>query len=376
MRESNMNGSVPGEQTGANRRRRRLPVALLRMNAKLTPKLFPRVPTPVKRALSGGRAVVIDGNTLDPTLQLFLAGLRLAGVSGMVTDDDVTLSRAIMRDTCMNRGGPSPPAVVDELSVPGSAGPIGVRRYRTDRAESALVFFHGGGYVMGDLDGYDTLCRRICHDAEVQVFSVDYRLAPEHPAPAAVEDCCAVYDWVAGHAAELGVAADRIAIGGDSAGGALAAVVAQWARDTGRPRPLLQVLLYPITEFDARTRSRTLFAADHVLTSHDMDFFRARYVGGSTLAPTDVRVSPLLAADLSGLAPALVVTAGFDPLRDEGERYAAALAEAGVAVDLRPMGSMTHGFMNFSGLGGGVADSVAEVVSTLRAHLRRVSRHD
>ena len=349
---------------------------MLRTSTRLAPKVFPRLPTAVKRVLSGSRAVVVDGNTLDPTLQLFLAGQRLSGVTGMVTDSDVALSRTIMRDTCINLGGPVLPAVVEHRSVPSPAGPIGVRHYRSEGVAPALVFFHGGGFVMGDLDSYDALCRRICHDAGVQVFSVDYRLAPEHPAPAAVEDCCAAYAWIAAHAAELGVASARIAIGGDSAGGALTAVVAQWARDSGRPRPFLQVLLCPITELNAQTRSRTLFDAGFVLTGHDMDFFHRLYLGpdqgGSSVEPTDPRISPLLATDLAGLPPALVVTAGFDPLRDEGDQYAAALVEAGVPVDLRQMGSMVHGFMNFNGLGGGVSSSVAEVVSALRAQLRRV----
>jgi acetyl esterase len=203
------------------------------------------------------------------------------------------------------------------------------------------------------------------------VFSVDYRLAPEHPAPAAVDDCLAAYRWVVAQADELGVPFDRVAVGGDSAGGNLAAVVAQSVRDAGGPVPFLQFLIYPCTDIPTPTRSRTLFSSGFVLSGHDIEWFGDRYLEGSGLDADDPRVSPARAADLSGLPPALVVTAGFDPLRDEGNAYAAALAAAGVPVDLREMGSMIHGFMSFDGLGGGVSARIAEVVSALRAHLRR-----
>jgi acetyl esterase/lipase len=344
---------------------------VLKASTRVTPKLMPALPAFVKRALTGYRTVTIDGNTLDPTLQVFLAGLRCSGVPGIVVDDDVAVSRTVMRDTCMGLGGPVRPVEVTALSVPGPAGAIPVRHYRAGDTPSALVFFHGGGYTLGDLDGYDALCRRLCHDAQTQVFSVDYRLAPEHPAPAAVDDSCAAYAWVTEHAAEFGVPADRIAVGGDSAGGGLAAVVAQWAKSSPVPAPVLQLLLYPVTDLGAQTRSRTLFADGFVLTGHDMAVFRDAYLADSPLTVDDPRVSPLLADDVAGLAPALVVTAGFDPLRDEGDLYAAALERAGVPVDLRRMGSMVHGFMNFAGLGGGVERSVADITSALRAHLRR-----
>lgn len=340
------------------------------------PAVLPSMPAAVKRALLGFHTVTVDGNTLDPSLQLLLAGLRVGGIPGIVVsgpagDDDVTLSRTVMRDTCIGLGGPVGPVEVAELSIPGPAGALGVRHYRTDGASSALVFFHGGGYALGDLDGYDTLCRRLCHDAQTQVFSVDYRLAPEHPAPAAVDDCCAAYSWVVDNAADFDLPADRIAVGGDSAGGGLAAAVSQWARQQPVCDPVLQLLLYPVTDLDARTRSRTLFADGYLLTGHDIAVFRDLYVGDSGVPVTDPRVSPLLAEELGGLPPALVVTAGFDPLRDEGNYYAAALQRAGVPVDLRQLGSMIHGFMNFAGLGGQVDRSVADITSALRAHLRR-----
>lgn len=358
----------------ASNRRRRAPEPVLKALQRITPRVLPVLPAAAKRLGSGGRSIVIDGNTLDPTLQAFTAGLKLCGIGGMVTDDDMALSRRLMHDVCLALAGPEVPVDVAELSIPGPDGPIGVRHYREFHPAAgpatALVYFHGGGYCMGDLDSYDGLCRRICREAGTQVFAVDYRLAPEHRAPAALDDCLAAFRWVTGHADEFGLAADRVAVGGDSAGGGLAAAVAQCTRSDG-PAPALQLLLYPWTAITAPSRSRTLFSSGFVLAEYDIGWFGARYLDGSGVDAGDPRVSPGLAGDLTGLPPALVVTAGFDPLRDEGNAYAAALAAAGVAVDLREMDSMTHGFMNFYALRGGVSGGVDEVISALRAHLRR-----
>ena len=206
-------------------------------------------------------------------------------------------------------------------------------------------------------------------DAGVHVLAVDYRLAPEHKAPAAVDDAYAAYRWAREHATALGADARRVAVGGDSAGGALAAVVTRLARDAGDPLPALQWLIYPVTDMRGGTRSRSLLGDGFLLTKHDMDWFSREYVDGSELDVSDPLVSPLLAADLSGLSPALVVTAGFDPLRDEGEQYADGMRAAGVAVDHRQMGSMIHAFLNLNVLGGGVSRANAEMISALRAHL-------
>ncbi len=361
------------------KRKRRPPLPVLRVGAKLTPKVLPRIPAGLQRMLAGGGAVVIDGNTLDPTLQLLVAALRLNGVTGLVLDEhDVAGSRQAFTDLCVAMGGAPAQVQVEALSIPGPDGGagIGARHYRPPAAADPplLVFFHGGGYVLGGLDSYDALCRLICRDAEVQVLSVDYRLAPEHPAPAAVDDCYAAYRWAAENAARLGADPARIAVGGDSAGGALAATVAQLVRDAGAeavPQPVLQLLIYPWTDLVAPSRSRALFAEGFVLTQRDLDWCGAAYLEGSGLAADDPRVSPLRAPDLTGLPPALVLTAGFDPLRDEGERYAEALAAAGVPVDLRRKTALLHGFVNFNELGGAVRQAIAEMVSALAAHLRR-----
>jgi acetyl esterase/lipase len=341
---------------------------------KVGVKVIPWVPTRAVRLLAGGRSVTIDGNTLDPTLRLFLSGQRALGVDGLAVGDDVAASRGLMRETCLGFAGPQVHVRVSDLSIPGPAGQIPARHYRPATAEPTplLVFYHGGGWTIGDLDTHDALCRLTCRDADVHVLSVDYRLAPEHPAPAAVDDAYAAFRWAHEHAGDLGAIPDKLAIGGDSAGGNLAAIVSQLARDDGGPTPVLQWLIYPRTDFTAKTRSLSLFAEGFLLTKRDMDWFETQYLGDSDLEPTDPRISPLLAESLSGLPPALIATAGFDPLRDEGDRYAAALRAAGTPVDLRSMGSLTHGFANLFPLGGGSAVATTELISALRAHLSRV----
>ncbi len=339
-------------------------------------KVIPWIPSPAKRLLSGGRAIVIDGNTLDPTLQLMLSGLRLAGIEGTAVVADVAATRAQMREKILSLPGPQIHVDVEDKSLPGPAGYIPARHYRPGGASGVgaaplLVFYHGGAWTMGDLDTHDALCRLTCRDAGIHVLSIDYRLAPEHPAPAAVEDAFAAFEWACEHAAELGADPRRVAVGGDSAGGTLSAVVCQLARDAGGPTPVLQWLIYPRTDLSGHTRSMSLFADGFLLTRRDIDWFEAGYLRASGLETTDPRVSPLLAESLSGLAPALIAVAGFDPLRDEGEKYAAALRAAGTAVDLRRMGSLTHGFANFFPLGGDSANATSELVSALRAHLSR-----
>ena len=353
---------------GAKAKQRVLAVA-----NRLGVKVIPRLPTALKRLASGGRAVTIDGNTLDSSIQMLLAAQRLMGIDGLVIHDDPVATRASNRELTASLDEPDVHvAEIRPLSVPGPAGVIPARHYRpsaTDGPAPLLVFFHGGGFVFGDLDTHDAACRLICRDAGVHVLAVDYRLAPEHPAPAASDDAYAAYLWARAHAVELGADPRRVAVGGDSAGGCLAAVVTRLARDAGQPVPSLQWLIYPVTDMRGLARSRTLFGDGFLLTKHDMDWFQDTYLKGSGLEATDPLVSPLLAEDVSGLSPALVVTGGFDPLRDEGEQYAAKLREAGVVVDQRRMPGMIHAFLNLNVLGGGVAAANTEMISALRAHL-------
>jgi acetyl esterase len=336
-------------------------------------KAIPWIPTPAKRVMFGGRAIIIDGNTLDPTLQLMLSGLRLGGIDGLVVNADPVASRAWMRQSVLALPGPQIHVTVDELMLPGPAGEIAARHYQPPSGEATdlLVFYHGGGWALGDLDTADALCRLTSRDAGVHVLSIDYRLAPEHPAPAAIDDAYAAFKWACEHAGELGATPGRVAVGGDSAGGNLAAVVCQLTRDEGGPAPLLQWLIYPRTDFTAQTRSLSLFARGFVLTKRDIDWFNAQYLRGTGIDPAEPRMSPLLAESLSGLAPALIAIAGFDPLRDEGQRYAMALQAAGIAVDLRYLGSLTHGFASLFQLGGDSAAATSDMISALRAHLSR-----
>ena len=347
--------------------------ALARLSAFTLP-LVPRIPDRVKRLLLGGRKVTIDGNTLDTTLQFVLSAQRVSGVDDLVATSDVTAARRQLRKLTAAVSGHVSVDVRD-LTVAGGAGVLRARHYRPIDASGVaplLVFFHGGGFVIGDLDTHDELCRLICRDAEVHVLAVDYRLAPEHPAPAAVDDAYAAYRWAVEHAADLGADPDRVAVGGDSAGGNLAAVVSQLARGDGGPLPALQLLIYPVTHaFHGETRSMTLFAEHFLLTKADMDWFGANYLGAASIDAADPRISPLLADDLGALPPAVVVTAGFDGLRDEGDQYAAALVAAGVPVDHLQFGTLVHGFANFFPLGGDAARATGELVSAVRARLGR-----
>jgi acetyl esterase len=376
-----MSESLPGQAppvgppgTGghpAPRGRSRVRDAVVSAATKVTLRAIPHIPDPVKRLLLGGRSVTVDGNTLDTTLQLMLKAQRAAGIDGLVSSDDVAVTRAQFR-TLAAMLSPHIPVDVDvsNLSIPGPDGPIPARHYRpADGNAPLLVFYHGGGWVIGDLDTHDVLCRLICRDGGIHVLSVDYRRAPEHKAPAAVDDAYSAYEWALAHAAEFGADPARVAVGGDSAGGNLAAVVAQRTRHTDVRLPALQLLIYPATDMTSDTRSKTLFATGYLLTKRDIDWFYAHYVDGGRLERTDPLVSPLLAGDLSGLPPALVLTGGFDPLRDEGDQYAEAMRAAGVTVDLREERTLVHGFASLFSLGGGSAVATTEMISALRAHL-------
>jgi acetyl esterase len=335
-----------------------------------TLRALPRIPNPVKRLLLGGRSVVIDGNTLDTTLQLMLFGQNAMGLGSLILDDDVPTARALLRTLTARFKQDIPVASVTNLVIPG---PIPARHYRPVDGDGAplLVFYHGGAMVIGDLDTHDDLCRQICREGGLHVLSVDYRLAPEHKAPASVDDAFSAFNWALDHAAELGADPGRVAVGGDSAGGNLATLVSLRARDEGIRLPAVQLLFYPVTDWGAQTRSRTLFADGFFLTEPDLQFGAETYLGGADVDASDPRVSPLLADDLCGLPTAVVRTAGFDPLRDEGRQYADALRAAGVTVDYREFGSLIHGFANFFPLGGGSAIATAESISALRAHLTR-----
>jgi acetyl esterase len=332
-----------------------------------------RIPDRIKRLLLGGHTITIDGNTLDTTMQLMLATSRLSGREGLFLSKDVATARRRLNFTASQYPRVKVDVTVTDVSVPGPGGDMPAVHIRSagDDGAPLLVYYHGGGFVEGGYETHGNLCEAICQNAGVHVLFVRYRLAPEHKAPAAFDDAYAAYLWAAGHAAELGADPARVVVGGDSAGANLATVVAHRARDEGAPPPALQFLMYPITNFAGRTRSMDMFADGFFLRRWDIDFATDKYLGGSGVDPSDPRVSPLLADDLSGLPPAFLVTAGFDPLRDEGRQYAEALRSAGNSVDAREYGSLIHSFPNFFALGGGAAAATDEIFSALRAHLSR-----
>lgn len=262
----------------------------------------------------------------------------------------------------MTAGPATPLPEVRDLTLPGPGGAIKARLYRPQIGGTlpGLVFFHGGGWVIGDLDSHDDLCRDLAAQAGCAVLSVDYRLAPEHRFPAAADDAMAANDWVITNAATLGMDPARLAVGGDSAGGNLAAVVALAARDAGQPLAA-QLLIYPVTDMSRLQGESYAACGDgYGLTAGAMAWFRDHYLA-SAEAAHDWRVSPLLADDLGRLPPALVVTAEFDVLRSEGEAYAKRLAEAGVPTQLTRYDGMIHGFASMAG--------VLEVGRTVRSDM-------
>ena len=253
---------------------------------------------------------------------------------------------------------PEDVAEVVSLEATGPAGAIPLRLYRgqgagTDRPQPALVFFHGGGWVIGDLESHDQVCRALANAARCIVVAVHYRLAPEHKFPAAVDDAIAATRWIATNAASLGIDASRLAVGGDSAGGNLAAVVALDARDRGGPPQTLQLLIYPATDMGLDRPSHLRHADQLPLRRTTMQWFVDHYLRDAK-DKDDWRASPLRARRLENLPPALVVTAAFDPLGDEGEAYARALADAKVQVVHERFAGQIHGFLNMGRL---VADS-------------------
>jgi acetyl esterase len=321
--------------------------------------------------------------TPDAATLGFLDALKSAGRKP-VWEQTVDEMRASIRAASLQLAAPSTPVhdVVDRrMPVPG--GEVGLRIY-TPRLDSPgskdgpfpiVVHLHGAGFVAGDLDTHDSIARFHCKHADAVVIAVDYRLAPEHPFPAAVDDAYAAVEWAVEHARELHGDARRIAVLGDSAGGNLAAVVCQLSKARNGPRIAFQALVYPVVDFrsDAAYPSRAQFGGgDFFLSNRDMEFFRSCYLTNVERQASDPRASPLLATDLAGLPPALVVTAGCDPLRDEGKAYGDRLAAAGVPVEYRCFESTIHPFMSFAGAIPVALEGLSFVASRLRAALHAV----
>jgi acetyl esterase len=307
------------------------------------------LPGPVLVRLSGRPPVVMDGQTLDPHVQLVLAMRKKRGVRGLVEPTPAE-GRARFRHECRIFGAPKTKVgAVRDFEIPGPAGPLRVRHYAPEASglRPLTVYLHGGGFTIGDLDTHDEPCRLLCRHGRVHVLSVDYRLAPEHPFPAALEDAHAALRWAQAHAAELGADAAKVGIGGDSAGGNLAAVASIEAAREGCP-PVAQLLIYPVTDKRRSRPSEAMFSDGFFLSTADRKGFSRCYTGRSAAADEDPRVSPLLTRELGGLPPALVVTAGFDILRDEGVAYAEALEAAGTETRHVRIPSLGHGFLHMT----------------------------
>jgi acetyl esterase/lipase len=264
-----------------------------------------------------------------------------------------------------------PEVTTRELSIDGPGGPIQLRVYRPPAQEPvlpAVVFIHGGGWTVGDLDTYDGQARMHAVGAGAAVVSIDYRLAPEHPFPAAVDDVWTVTRWVAEHAAEIGADADRLAVAGDSAGGNLAAVVAQSARDAGIPLRF-QLLWYPSTTFDTSLPSFTENANAPILDLASCKGFSRWYVGDTDMSEPPVTLVPAR-GNLEGLAPAYIAVAGHDPLRDDGVRYAELLIAAGVPVEVHNAETLVHGYLGYAGIVPAATEATDLGLAALRAALR------
>ncbi len=314
------------------------------------------MPEPIINRLIGAPPIEVDGRTLNRRLQFLLSAGGKVGVdpenrSQTVQQRRLELSRAAKLAMPLRQG-----IHVTNRQIPGPAGSIPIRLYRrfglTDECP-AIIYLHGGGWVTGDLDTHDGSCRLLASESDCLVISVDYRLAPEHAFPAAVDDAVAAYRWSHLNSAELSIEPGRIGVMGDSAGGNLAAVIAQVTRDTDVPPPTAQCLIYPATDMLMREPSHQLFANGFFLTHDSMVWYRDQFLPDPADWASPL-ASPIEQSDLSGLASALVITAGFDPLRDEGRRYSERLAAAGVPVRYRCYDDMVHGFFGMGILPGGM----------------------
>jgi acetyl esterase len=307
---------------------------------------------------------------LDPFFKAMLDAAASAGAPPMNTLGPQA-AREVYRNLRLDGEASFPDLEVRELSVAGAAGPIKARLYAPKAAPTpgpGLVYYHGGGWVIGDLDTHDGLCKQLASASGVRVLSIDYRLAPEHPFPAAHEDAVAAANWAFEHAGEIGFDPKRIGLGGDSAGGNLAAATAIALRDAGRHAPAFQLLLYPVTQVDRVTNSLNELAEGYFLTKAGMDWFgECLFIKGGDRA--DPRVSVLNAASLASLPPAFVATAGFDPLKDEGHEYAEKLKAAGVPTEHKHYAGFIHGFYQMAGLSPAAAAAVREAAAAMKAAL-------
>ena len=321
--------------------------------------------------LLDGHRITRGGRTMDPKAQIigeFVKSIRVPGYFPPLPELRQQLRTMV---TLMDEPAPDLPRIED-IQIPGPAGPMPARVYegahRDGSRRPMLAYFHGGGWVQGDLETHHGLCARLALGADALVVALDYRLAPEHPFPAAVEDCLAAYRWLRAHGRDLGGDPSRVAVGGDSAGGNLAAVVSQQAATAGAPTPTAQILIYPAVDFALDTPSHRDLEDAHVIPRDRIVWYADQYLPAG-VDRLDPRASPLRARDLAGQPPTLLITAGFDPLRDEGHAYAEALRAAGVDVVDHEYPGQIHAFVSLTrAIPQGMA-CTQEIVEFLRKRL-------
>jgi acetyl esterase len=335
------------------------------------------LPEPLRR-LVAGPSIKLDGNVLALDAQLLLRVTKLTGLR--LAETTVAEARHNLEVASPAVSGPVIKSVrVRDLGIPIADDTIPGRLYvPAELAEGSglLVYYHGGGFTVGSIDTHDNLCRFLAANAQLRVLSVGYRLAPEHPFPAAPSDALAAFAYAAGQAETWGADPAAIAVGGDSAGANLAAGTSYQALRAGGPRPAFQLLFYPRIDLANRHPSRDTFADGFFLTEEDLEWFDESYLPDRALG-ADPLASPLLAEDFGGLPPTYLATAGFDPLRDEGEGYGRRLRDAGVPVVSRCHTDLIHGFVNFIGIGRRFREAVAEAAGALRTGLAlRSTAHD
>jgi len=329
------------------------------------------LPLSVVRRLAGAPEHNVFAAVLDPHAQLLARLQKLAQRPGYAEISVAAARAELALGVAVVEAAPPPGVRVDERTIDGAAGPLPARVYTPPDATGplpVLVFFHGGGFVVGSPAVYDAGCRTTAVEARCVVVSVDYRLAPEHCFPAAADDALAAFRWVVAHAAALGGDVARVAVGGDSAGGNLAAVTALRARDDGGPRPVFQWLVYPATDMTRALPSHREHAAGPFLDGPTMAWFLDHYVPDPAQR-THPHASPLFAERHTDLPPACVVTAGFDPLRDEGAAYADRLHNAGIPLTRVEAPTLVHGFFTMSGVLPAAKERRAAALAALRRGL-------
>jgi acetyl esterase len=307
---------------------------------------------------------------LDPHFKGMLDAAAAAGGAPIETLGPEA-AREFYRSLGLDGDVSFPDLETKDLTVSGAAGPIRARLYSKKGAASTgpgLIYFHGGGWVIGDLDTHDGVCRQLANASGVRILAVDYRLAPEAPFPASYDDCVAATNWAFAHAGEIGFDTAKVGVGGDSAGGNLAAAVSIALRDSGKHKLAFQLLLYPVTQADRVTGSLRDLAEGYFLTKSGMDWFcDCLFVEGGDRS--DPRVSVLNASSHAELPPAFVATAGFDPLKDEGKEYAEKLMAAGVITEHKHYAGFIHGFYQMAGLSPAAAEAVKEAAAAMKKAL-------